>query len=104
MSSASVVIVKTGDSQFAIEGSLVHETVGQLWDNREKVCWSQQATEVNLSKLKLIDSAGIAFLVALHNCHMNNGHPLRFTELPEQLVSMVKISGLTDILPAEIND
>ncbi len=84
---------------FELSGELTRDTVPALWQQRHRICCGDSKVAISLRQLGRVDSAGLAFLVALRAAHAQSGRELRFTEAPQQLMRLVAASGLTDTLP-----
>jgi phospholipid transport system transporter-binding protein len=84
---------------FELAGELSRDTVPALWEQRHNICCGDDQTALSLRQLGRVDSAGLAFLVALCSTHQQTGRQLRYTDAPQQLMRLVAACGLSDVLP-----
>ena len=50
---------------FELAGELTRDTVPELWQQRHNICCGDDQVVISLGQLGRVDSAGLAFLVAL---------------------------------------
>jgi len=84
---------------FELAGELTRNTVPGLWEERQRICCGDERVAISLRQLGRVDSAGLAFLVALRAAHAESGRELHYVDAPEQLMRLVAASGLADALP-----
>lgn len=87
------------EGEFALQGSLSIDTVPGLW-SRSAGGWQEaSALTIDLGAVERVDSAGLALLVEWTRQARENGQGIRFTNLPEQMLAIARVSGLDTILP-----
>lgn len=86
------VVKKTGDI-YSVEGDLTFLTINEkilksfdFIEVEKKVC-------LNLSKINLADSAGLAFLIELLKKSKSHQTNLKFSHVPQQLLTLATLSG-----------
>lgn len=84
---------------FELAGELSRDTVPELWQQRHNICCGDEQVALSLRQLGRVDSAGLAFLVALRAAHQQGGRQLRYTDAPQQLMRLVAACGLGEVLP-----
>ena len=99
MNQNSVAIRELGSDRWELAGELTRDTVAGLWEQRQRICCGNGEISISLRHLGHVDSAGLAFLVALRACHAHQGRDLRFIEAPQQLMRLVEASGLMRVVP-----
>lgn len=95
------------DGLHAFKGALVFATVGDLWqamkDLFEKAGVAEDSTSrsliFDLAEVVITDSGALALLLEGVDLAHKNGCKLRYLNLPDDLVSLARISNAADLLP-----
>jgi phospholipid transport system transporter-binding protein len=87
------------DERVRLSGELNFSTVSGLEEQSKKLFKENNSIILDLKEVKRADSAGVALLVEWvrqaesHHCKVN------FTNIPEQMLSIARVSALDTILP-----
>jgi len=82
-----------------IEGALTRHTVGQYNTKSITLLLQQKSVNMNFSKVSKVDTAGVAWLLLIVEQASKTACELSFTHLPEDLLNLTKLSGVTEFLP-----
>ena len=87
------------EGQLALLGELTFETVPGL--SKDLALMFRQCPRlcVDLSDLERVDSAGLALLIEWTRLTRVSGHSLEFINIPQQLLTIARVSGLDQMLP-----
>jgi phospholipid transport system transporter-binding protein len=92
---------RLAEGEFRLEGELSFKSVPALGD-QEGVLFSGADTVIcDLSGIERSDSAGLALLVSWARTARSRGKALRLRAVPQQLLSLIRVSGLEAVLPLE---
>jgi phospholipid transport system transporter-binding protein len=80
---------------------LVKETVPALWAEGEQRLQAGGALDVDLGRVELCDSTGVAMLVDWLRLAAARGTRLRYRNAPAQMVAIAQVSDLQQLLLAE---
>ncbi|MGL5757539.1 STAS domain-containing protein [Plesiomonas sp.] len=86
-----------------LTGELDRDSLLDFWAERDNLIPAQQAYEIDLSRLKRIDSAGLAFLMTLLVEASKKGSVCTLVNIPSALVTLIDLSNLTKIMSPYIN-
>ncbi len=86
------------DGHWLVTGALVLDTVPALWAERNRLLKPGQ-TVLDLQGVERTDSAGVALLVSLLREARTSQTSLEFANIPAQLRSLARVSGVDDLLP-----
>lgn len=93
---------RLAEAEFRLEGELSFKSVPVLGDQEGVLFNNGEDTVIcDLSGIERSDSAGLALLVSWVRAARSRGKSLRLRAMPEQLLSMVRVSGLEAVLPVE---
>lgn len=97
----STVELQRGDSEgaFRLRGNLSVDTVPGLWARIRGELDGGPELTIDLGGVTRADSAGLAMLVEWTRRARVNGQGIRFTNLPEQMLAIARVSGLDNMLP-----
>lgn len=82
------------DGTVELSGALTFETVPRFFAQSGAWFNGAGAITVNLKNVTRVDSAGVALLLEWRERTRAAGRELSFTDLPEQLRHMIRVSGL----------
>jgi len=90
--------MNTGLPEQPVSGPLTFDTVTELY--RSSAPWFAGKPElvVDCSGVTRIDSAGLALMVEWLRQARDTKCALRFRNLPEQVLTLVRINGLQDVI------
>ncbi|MDN5848857.1 MAG: STAS domain-containing protein [Nitrococcus sp.] len=97
--SAARVAIEGEEGQLALLGALTFETVPGLSKELAPVLRQHPRLRIDLSALERVDSAGLALLTEWTRLTRALGHCLEFINIPEQLLTIARVSGLDQMLP-----
>ena len=85
------------DGAYEIRGLLTFSTVPEVLT--QSVSWLDQATPVtvDLQQVTRADSAGLALMIEWLRQARGNNLELRFIHIPDQLATLIRLSGLQDL-------
>lgn len=88
-----------GDGRFAVSGALTFYTVPGLYEQDTRALLQASGPiAIDLGDVSRADSAGLALLVEwLRRAH-ENGLPVRYVNVPEQVRSLARVNGLSGAL------
>jgi len=90
--------IKVNNGKLYISGNLNFDSVVELWDESLPLLQNLQSLHVDLSNVTESNSAGLALLVEWLRYADQNKKTITFKYLPQQLLSIAKISGVDEIL------
>lgn len=82
-----------------VVGDLNFQTVPALWADSEAVFRQAPKLEIDLAAVSRADSAGLALLVEWMRQARRAGKPIRFYNIPRQMLAIARVSSLDQILP-----
>ena len=88
-----------GDGRWLLQGELGFDTVPALLEHAGAEMTDAGEIEVDLRGVTRADSAGLALLIEWLRESERRGNRISFVNVPVQLMSIARISGLDDILP-----
>ncbi len=97
-SNAADGLQASGAGRFRIEGALGFTTAGALLVRSKKMFEGQGAIEIDLAGVSQADSAGLALLLEWLNWGRHYGREVKFSNLPEQIQAIARISEVEDLL------
>lgn len=90
---------RKGDGVVAVSGALTFDTVPELFE--QSAGWFRQSGRliaIDLKDAQRADSAGIALLVEWLRSAQAKGMEFRLLNVPEQVRSLIRVSGLSEAL------
>jgi phospholipid transport system transporter-binding protein len=87
-----------GDGNWLLEGELVFDTVPEVLKHAGADMRGVAGIRVDLKGVTRADSAGLALLVEWLRESERAGLPIRFINVPVQLLSIARVCGLEEIL------
>ncbi|MBI3899972.1 MAG: STAS domain-containing protein [Gammaproteobacteria bacterium] len=87
------------DGVIAVAGELTFNTVPDVF--QQSGGWFAKANgpvTIDLSELRRTDSAGLALMLEWLNCARAAGRELKLVHVPEQMRSLIRLSGLNQAL------
>ncbi|MDH5632006.1 MAG: STAS domain-containing protein [Gammaproteobacteria bacterium] len=90
-------LIQQADGSFVLTGELSFKTVPSLV--RLSHIWLASPADpvsINMEKVGRADSAGLALLLEWQKMALAANRKIRFTGIPDQLVSLIAICGLKD--------
>jgi len=96
--SESEALVDQGQGEFALCGSLTREGIAAIWARGVEKFAGLPRVDVDLSRVAICDSAGVAMLVDWLRIARSNGQDLRFRDAPRQLLAIARVSDLMPVL------
>lgn len=87
-----------------VEGDLTFETVMMLWKKSQSLFHKIQAKIIiDLAKITHCNSAGLSLLIEWQKLALKQNKTIQFKNIPDQLLDIAKVSGITDILESGVN-
>jgi len=94
------MLKKTPHNQFELTGELTFETVPVKYGQIQTLLHQQSADLIiDLSGVIRADSAGVAMVMEWVRMARQNGKHIEFMNAPDQMMSIIRMSGLENILP-----
>lgn len=92
-------IERLENSHYLLTGVLSFDTISQLQEDIEPL--TRQGSEIilDLSGISRVDSAGIVVLLEWMKMARGSGKQILFTNIPQQLLDIARVSDLDSILP-----
>lgn len=97
--SAAHFATREGDGRLALLGELTFETVPGLSKELDSMFKQGPWLRVDLAELERVDSAGLALLIEWTRLTRTSGHALEFINIPQQLLTLARLSGVEQMLP-----
>jgi len=94
--SASMEVSQGGG--FVLKGVLDFSSVPVVWRQHKHLLETQKNITLDLSGVEHSNSAGIALLLDWLRYTRSKGVALVFTNMPEQMQSLARVSGVADLL------
>ncbi|MCK5831185.1 MAG: anti-anti-sigma factor [Methylococcales bacterium] len=88
-----VKITKAKDEHYEMEGDLVFLTINKKAIKALDFIKKEKKVNINLEKIKLADSAGLALVIECIKYSKINETKLSFSHVPEQLLTLAKLGG-----------
>jgi len=95
---ADTRIADVGDGRWQIEGELGFKSVPGVLEKAGSLLTGGEKIEMDLKGVTRVDSAGLALLVEWLREAERAGKSISFVNVPVQLMSIARISGLDAIL------
>jgi phospholipid transport system transporter-binding protein len=89
-----------GEGRYRVSGELDATTVTDVLKQGEQQFAGVKQLEVDLSGVAQSDSAGLALLIEWLRAARQHDQRLRFSNLPQQLIALAKISEVDELLMA----
>lgn len=89
-----------GDGRFAVSGNLEIETAKDAYEESMIKFNPFSELEIDLSGVTRADSAGLALMLEWVHWAKNTAREIRFKNVPEQILSIARISEVESILSA----
>jgi phospholipid transport system transporter-binding protein len=90
---------ESASGRLEVHGELSLASVPGLWREYLAGFADRSGVDLDLCCLERSDSAGLVFLLACFREATRAGHSIRFFNLPEQMLAVVRVSSLDDVLP-----
>ena len=87
-----------GDGRWSLAGELDFASVPALVGELQGVTRTGSTLELDLQGVTRADSAGLALLIEFLRTAGRAGNSVQFVNVPEQLLSIARVSGLDSIL------
>lgn len=91
MSSASPAV-------HAVSGPLTFDSVPALYAASRAWFAGKDAMTIDLADVSTADSAGLALLIEWLRAARKTGAPLQFSNIPSQMLELIRVNGLQDTL------
>jgi phospholipid transport system transporter-binding protein len=82
-----------------VSGALTFDTVPGLFQTSRAWFTGEGELFIDLSRVARADSAGLALLIEWLRRAKAANRPLRFTGMPAQVQTLIRVNGLADALP-----
>lgn len=91
--------VEFSQNALHVSGELNFATVMKLWN--KSLAWLRNAKEISIDLAAVTHSngAGLALLVEWMRYASANQKKISFKNIPENLLSIAKVSGISDLIP-----
>ena len=100
MTATTLTLVAEGQAELA--GDLDFSSVPQIWPALEKLLVSADVLTLSLARVGRANSAGLVMLLeALDRVRAKRGR-LQFSEVPEELLDLARMSGCDGLLTAAV--
>jgi phospholipid transport system transporter-binding protein len=95
-------VSKTGDDRLVIRGRLTIATVPALFETGLRRLASEDLL-VDFSQVEAVDSAAVSMLLGWTRAAQRSQRTLRVTGLPDDLLSLARLYGVSELLPRQSN-
>lgn len=97
MSQAQMNFKLADDGTLSLAGSLTRSAIPAQWDSLNQLLKEKSVKQVDVAKVKLIDTAGVAVLLEVIK-HNRDAVPLPCDGASDQLRQIVSVSGVDHLL------
>jgi phospholipid transport system transporter-binding protein len=87
------------DGRLVLAGRLTMSTVPALYQQGLQQL-EREDLQVDLAKVEAVDSAAVSMLLGWTRAAQKKGRSLRVANMPEELMSLARLYGVADMLPA----
>ena len=87
-----------GDGRFALAGDLSFDTAEQIRRASQKQFNGHDNIEVNLSRVEMTDSAGLALLLEWISWASHSEVVIQFSEIPEKILAIAQTTEVDELL------
>lgn len=88
---------------YCLSGELERDTVPAFWQQRHEWMPQDARVKLDLSALARVDSAGMVMLLHVYQQLSSNGSELSLLNVPEQLITLLRLSHVESMLAACID-
>ena len=85
---------------YCLSGALERDTVPAFWQQRHEWMPHDRQVKLDLAEVGRIDSAGMVMLLHVYQQLSQNGAELKILNVPEQLVTLLRLSHVESMLAA----
>jgi phospholipid transport system transporter-binding protein len=93
-------VITREDGRLVVRGRLTIATVPSLFETGLQHLTSEDLL-VDFSQVEAVDSAAVSMLLAWLRAAQRSQHTLHVTGLPEDLLSLADLYGVTELLPRQ---
>jgi len=93
-------VITREDGRLVVSGRLTIATVPALFETGLQHLTSEDLL-VDFSQVEAVDSAAVSMLLGWLRAAQRSQHALRITGLPEDLLSLADLYGVTELLPRQ---
>lgn len=97
----TLLSIKANNNQLVVSGELTREQVSRDFEKRSYQMISESCPVINLAQVSIVDTAGLAWLLAMLERAGEQNINLQFAEIPAKLENLAKLSGVAGFLPAK---
>ena len=87
-----------GDGRFELSGDMSFETADQILKSSESSFGQYQALEIDLTKVRKADSAGLALLLEWKAQANQRAGEIKFIGIPDSLVAIAVTTEVSDLI------
>ena len=91
-------IATSGTDSFRVSGELTFATVRDALQSSEPLFSQAKALNIDLSDVRVVDSAGLALLIEWYSRASKENKPISFVAASAQLNALAKISDVDQLL------
>lgn len=95
----AITLVEPGE--YRLSGEVTFDTVTDLFESTHFDFVDDGTVTIDLSAVTRVDSAGLALLLEWLRDSRHKNCRLRFTNIPEQLNSLMEVTGLDDVIASD---
>jgi len=95
---AQVTLTITGEESVVV-GELIRTTITKSFEKESKKLFSSIKMVVDLSQIKKVDTAGLAWLLYIVEQAILNSCQLTFIHIPQDLLKLARLSGVDSFIP-----
>jgi len=93
-------VITREDGRLVVSGRLTIATVPALFETGLQHLTSEDLL-VDFSQVEAVDSAAVSMLLGWLRASQRSQHALRITGLPEDLLSLANLYGVSELLPRQ---
>jgi len=84
-----------------LTGELTRKTINRAFEKESKSLFSSTRIAIDLSQVKKIDTAGLAWLLYVVEQATQHSCQLTFTSIPQDILQLASLNGVDSLLPKE---
>ncbi|MEJ2763921.1 STAS domain-containing protein [Photobacterium sp. MCCC 1A19761] len=88
------------NGHYSLSGTLERDTVPAFWRQRHEWMPRDSQVQLDLRAVTRVDSAGMVMLLHIYQQLSSNGSELTLLNVPEQLVTLLRLSHVESMLAA----
>lgn len=94
-----MIEIKKQQNQLLLSGELSRKTINNSFEKKVSRLLTKEIELVDLSAVSNVDTAGLASLLLMLEQTIKRSHTIHFTNIPQELLNLAKLSAVDKFLP-----